>query len=89
MVGIFSRLSGGRSGHRRTQSAIDGRIWKERMSANARARSELPIVKESSDHETEATGSRTRSGSARRVILPSHSAPEHNLINLLEEYNAA
>ncbi|CAA6657251.1 unnamed protein product [Spirodela intermedia] len=142
MVGIFSRLYGGRSGHRRTQSAIevgatsrpsgpaiastsaasasshgmeiyvefkpvehptepldhaqplkcplpepsiinDGRIWKERMSANAQARTDiLPIMKESSSLESEA--SRLR---AKHLILPSFSAPEHKILNLLEECN--
>uniref|UniRef100_A0A1D1Y358 Histone acetyltransferase mst1 n=1 Tax=Anthurium amnicola TaxID=1678845 RepID=A0A1D1Y358_9ARAE len=148
MVGIFSRFSSGRSGHRRTQSAIDlrepsqpttevvvpttaasvnshgieisaefkpvehptepldhdqpvrcplpepsiindGRIWKERMSANVLTIADLPIAKGSSPLESETTGSRTRSGTAKHVILPSHSAPEHNLVNLLEECNAA
>lgn len=148
MVGIFSRLSGARIGHRRTQSALDarqplpenvevtapplasashgiqvaiefkpvehpsepvdydqpvkcplpepsilndGRIWKERMtSAGTRLRSDLPVVKEGSQLESEAAaGSKPRPNTRKRSILPSLSAPEHNLINLLEECNAA
>ncbi|MQM14952.1 hypothetical protein Taro_047889 [Colocasia esculenta] len=148
MVGLFFRLYGGRSGHRRSQSAVDirepsqqnaeatvsagvasanshgleysaefkpvehptepldndqpvkcplpepsilhdGRIWKERMSANARARTDLPAVMENSDTEPEIAGSRTHPASAKHVILPSYSAPEHNIVNLLEECNAS
>ncbi|XP_072956878.1 uncharacterized protein [Typha angustifolia] len=147
MVGIFSRFSGGWSGHRRTQSAAeigvtlappsaevggsnpvvtdaaahgidvavefkpvehpveplnrdqpvkcplpepsilnDGRIWKERMSSvGARVRTDLPVVKEGSD----ASGTKSRPPLPRRVILPSISAPEHNIVTLLEECNAA
>ncbi|OAY81928.1 uncharacterized protein LOC109714240 [Ananas comosus] len=151
MVGIFSRFSAGRSGHRRTKSALevgealpqntdvgdsnpvtvslpvshgievavefkpvahpvepltrdqpvkcplpepsilnDGRIWKERMSsAGARVRADLPVVKEGSHLESGASGTKPLSVQPRRVILPSVSAPEHNLITLLEECNAA
>ncbi|XP_039134111.1 uncharacterized protein LOC120271497 [Dioscorea cayenensis subsp. rotundata] len=148
MVGIFSRFSGSvRSGHRRTQSAVDmtetlpsnvevgssapadvahgieaavefkpvehptepvnrdqpvrcplpepsilndARIWKERKSsASTRVRTDLPVVKEGSQLETETEGTKPRPTPPRRHILPSLSAPEHDLINLLEECNAA
>ncbi|KAJ6814087.1 uncharacterized protein M6B38_139340 [Iris pallida] len=147
MVGIFSRLHGVRSGHRRTQSAVDarqplpeneevtgppsvyvahgievdvefkpiehpsepidydqpvkcplpepsilndGRIWKERMSsASARMRADLPVVKEGSQLESEPAEAKPRPAPPKRSILPSLSAPEHNLINLLEECHAA
>ncbi|XP_078439918.1 uncharacterized protein LOC144710119 [Wolffia australiana] len=136
MVGIFSRLYGGKIGHRRTRSATesrapaatsssiasassrgfdvpgefksiehpsepfdhvepvkcplpepsiinDGRIWKERISATAQARAEVPsVIKESSSVGSE----RSRIGN-RRLILPSFSAPEHKILNLLDECN--
>jgi len=161
MVGLFSRFSGGRIGHRRSQSAVDvrqtlaqpvevvgpdpvstahglettvefkpveqpteptnydqpvkcplpepsilndGRIWKERMSSvSSRVRGDLPVVKEGSQLEPEAArgnkprpsppkaprGNNPRPSPPKRAISPSLSAPEHNLINLLEECNAA
>ncbi|XP_008788556.1 uncharacterized protein LOC103706273 [Phoenix dactylifera] len=147
MVGIFSRFSGGWSGHRRAKSAIevgqtvaplaevrgsaslaaahgievavemkpvehpieplnhdqpvkcplpepsilnDGRIWKERISsANARMRTDLPVVKERSHLESKAGGMKPHLDPPRRAILPSMSAPEHNIIALLEECSAA
>lgn len=68
----------------------DGRIWKERMSsANPRVRADLPVVKEGSQLESEAGGAKPRRAPLKRNILPSFSAPEHNLIDLLEECNAA
>lgn len=147
MVGIFSRFSGARIGHRRTQSALDlrqtlpqnvavagpapvsvahgietsvefkpvehptepidfdqpvkcplpepsilndGRIWKERMtSASGRVRADLPVLKEGLNVEPEACGNRPHPNPPKRAISPSLSAPEHNLVNLLEECNAA
>ncbi|KAK2662633.1 hypothetical protein Ddye_001207 [Dipteronia dyeriana] len=149
MVGIFSRFSVGRAGHRRTQSALqderevlppnlevvtgtatattaaahgielavefkpvehpieppdndrpiqcplpepsilnDGRIWKERVSAGMRRRGDLPVMKEE-DLEPEAVGTKPRQIQYNRSILPSVSAPEHNLLNLLEECNTS
>ncbi|XP_010920027.1 uncharacterized protein [Elaeis guineensis] len=143
MVGIFSRFSGGRSGHRRAKSAIevgqtvapnaevpasapltaahgievavqikpvehpieplnhdqpvkcplpepsilnDGRIWKERISsAGTRMRTDLPVVKDRSHLESRDGGTKPQSEPPRRAILPSMSAPEHNIIALLEE----
>lgn len=145
MVGIFSRFSVSKVGHRRSQSALDerdvlppnlegtgavslagpssatthgieiaaefkpvehpiepldndrpiqcplpepsilndGRIWKERVSAGAR-RSDLPATQEGTAIEPEATGPKPRPP-PHRVILPSISAPEHNILKLLEE----
>ncbi|XP_010540733.1 PREDICTED: uncharacterized protein LOC104814407 [Tarenaya hassleriana] len=144
MVGIFSRFSVSRSGHRRSQSTVDerevlppasdsaatvsttipavshgievatefkpvehpiepldndqpiqcplpepsilndGRIWKERVSASMRRRGDLPVVKDGSAVESGGSGTKPP-----RLILPSLSAPEHNLLNLLEECNSA
>ncbi|GAV91235.1 hypothetical protein CFOL_v3_34634 [Cephalotus follicularis] len=148
MVGIFSKFTVGRAGHRRTQSALDGReivpanavvgeaptltvadthgievalefkpvehpiephdndlpiqcpqpdpsilndgrIWKERVSATVRRRDNLPVMKEGEAPESEAAGMRSRSTQSNRLILPSLSAPEHNLLKLLEECNAS
>ncbi|XP_042489081.1 uncharacterized protein LOC122069191 [Macadamia integrifolia] len=66
----------------------DGRIWKERMSANGR-RGNLPVMKEGVNLESETVGTKPRSAPSNRLILPSLSAPEHNIINLLEECNAS
>ncbi|XP_021725587.1 uncharacterized protein LOC110692816 isoform X1 [Chenopodium quinoa] len=149
MVGIFSKFSSSKSGHRRTQSAIDarevsapipedtvaevaqpvahgidvgvefkpvehpvepldndkpvqcplpepsilndGRIWKERVSAaHVRRRSDLPLRAEGSAGDSEAAaGSNSRPARQNRMMLPSISAPEHNLVNLLEECKAS
>ncbi|KAJ9135063.1 hypothetical protein P3X46_032284 [Hevea brasiliensis] len=148
MVGIFSRFSVGRVGHRRTQSALDerevlppnadltraatgtasaphgievavefkpvehptepfdsdqpiqcplpepsilndGRLWKERVSATVRRRADLPVMKEGGALESESPGTKPRPIQSNRLILPSISAPEHNLIKLLEECNAS
>ncbi|XP_058085226.1 uncharacterized protein LOC131232768 [Magnolia sinica] len=149
MVGIFSRISGIRTGHRRSQTAVygretvppnaestssvaaaaaahglevavefkpvehpiepldtdqpvrcplpepsilnDGTIWKERLSASMGRRSDLPVVREGVHSESEAAaGTKPRSVPARRSRLPSSiSAPENDLINMLEECRAA
>ncbi|XP_076948904.1 uncharacterized protein LOC143621337 [Bidens hawaiensis] len=64
----------------------DGRIWKERVSAGAQRRVDLPIMQEEAGGppgpETPRTKSRPRTN---RMILPSISAPEHNILRLLEE----
>ncbi|XP_010518934.1 PREDICTED: uncharacterized protein LOC104798506 [Tarenaya hassleriana] len=146
MVGLFSRFS--RSGHRRSQSAVDerevlppasdtapvsatmpavshgievatefkpvehpvepldndqpiqcplpepsilndGRIWKERLSASMRRRGDLPVVKDGPAAASDGSGTKPpRPSQPNRSILPSLSAPEHNLLNLLEECNA-
>lgn len=149
MVGIFSKFSVSKSGHRRTQSALeerevlpqesevtganaaasavahgvevaiefkpvehpiepldndkpvecplpepsvlnDGRIWKERVSAaNVRRRADLPLTNEGTTTGDSDTGGWMHPTRSNRMILPSLSAPEHNLVNLLEEYNAS
>ncbi|CAK9146625.1 unnamed protein product [Ilex paraguariensis] len=150
MVGIFSRFSGSRNGHRRTQSALDdrevlptnaeaggtataagaastathgieiavefkpvehptepldndlpiqcplpepsilndGRIWKERVSAGVQRRADLPVMQEGNPVEPGTVETRPRPPS-NRGILPSISAPEHNILQLLEECNAS
>ncbi|KAG7569269.1 hypothetical protein ISN45_Aa04g020060 [Arabidopsis thaliana x Arabidopsis arenosa] len=148
MVGIFSRFSVVRGGHRRTQSAIDGRevlspssdlapsantttaathgievatefkpvdhpmepldndqpiqcplpepsilndgrLWKDRVSASSmRRRGDLANVQDGMDEESDVSvtiSSRTSQCNTNRPILPSLSAPEHDLLNLLEE----
>ncbi|XP_019101302.1 PREDICTED: uncharacterized protein LOC104785992 [Camelina sativa] len=148
MVGIFSRFSVVRGGHRRTQSAIDGRetlpprsdpvastntatasthgievatefkpvdhpmepldndqpiqcplpepsilndgrLWKERVSASSmRRRGDLAIVQDGMDEESDVSvtiPSGTSQCNTNRLFLPSLSAPEHDLLNLLDE----
>ncbi|KAK3154991.1 hypothetical protein QOZ80_2BG0197480 [Eleusine coracana subsp. coracana] len=68
----------------------DGRIWKEKMSSvSARVRTDLPVVKEGSQLEPDSSGTRSRSAVPRRAILPSASAPEHNILALLDECDVA
>ena len=67
----------------------DGRIWKERVSASVRRRADLPLIKDGGTLESEATGTKPRPTHSNRLILPSQSAPEHDLLNLLEECNAS
>lgn len=150
-MGIFSRFTTSRSGHRRTRSALeerqalppnpeasgatisalgathgievdiefkpvehpieplddndkpvlcplpepnilnDGRIWKERVSAaHVRRRSDLPLVKEGEVGGSEELADvRIQPAQLNRMILPSLSAPEHNILHLLEEFNAS
>ncbi|KAF3611455.1 hypothetical protein DY000_02046785 [Brassica cretica] len=69
------------------QLLMDGRIWKERVSASMRRRGDLQIMKD--ENSTESDGSAPKPHRPpNRSILPSLSAPEHNLLNLLEECNA-
>ncbi|XP_058753295.1 uncharacterized protein LOC131626493 [Vicia villosa] len=64
----------------------DGRIWKERASATMHRRGDLPVMKEGEPLEHEGGGNtRPRRSRSNRMILPSVSAPEHNLLKLLEE----
>ncbi|XP_061343084.1 uncharacterized protein LOC133289209 [Gastrolobium bilobum] len=65
----------------------DGRIWKERVSATVRRRGDLPVMKEEGTLESEGAGTKPRRSHSNRMILPSVSAPEHNLLKLLEECN--
>ncbi|KAJ9707332.1 hypothetical protein PVL29_002361 [Vitis rotundifolia] len=67
----------------------DGRIWKERVSASVRRRSDLSVMKDGNFLESEAAGRPPRPPQSNRLILPSLSAPEHNLLNLLEECNSS
>ncbi|XP_058103969.1 uncharacterized protein LOC131247976 [Magnolia sinica] len=147
MVGIFSRFSSSRNGHRRSQSALDGRealppnaeiedtataiavshgieimvefkpverpveplesdqpvkcpllepsilndgrMWNEWLSANVRRRADVPFVMERAPPVYEVGGSRVRPVPTNRFIAPSLSAPEHHILKLLEECNAA
>lgn len=66
----------------------DGRIWKERVSAGVQRRADLPVMQEGNPIESETAGTRPRPQS-NRMILPSVSAPEHNILKLLEECNAS
>ncbi|KAE8690238.1 hypothetical protein F3Y22_tig00110904pilonHSYRG00077 [Hibiscus syriacus] len=71
----------------------DGRIWKERVSATAsiRRRADLPVTKEGGTlpSETKATTGTKPRPTLNRMILPSVSAPEHDLLNLLKECSAS
>ncbi|XP_077247354.1 uncharacterized protein LOC143887126 isoform X2 [Tasmannia lanceolata] len=68
----------------------DGTIWKESLSVSVRRRADLPVVKEGAHFESDGSGARPCVAPANRFILPSSiSAPEHDLVTLLEECNAA
>ncbi|KAH1131626.1 hypothetical protein J1N35_003004 [Gossypium stocksii] len=62
----------------------DGRIWKERVSASVRRRADLPVMQDGgtlqSQSESEATVGTKPRPTSNRMILPSLSAPEHNLL---------
>nr|XP_043612916.1 uncharacterized protein LOC122584905 [Erigeron canadensis] len=68
----------------------DGRIWKERVCAGVQRRADMSIAEEGVGvpprHEPLGTKSQRR---ANRTILPSISAPEHNILKLLEECSAS
>lgn len=75
-----------------TESSLDnqdGTIWKERVSASVRRRSDLSVLREGTFLESQAAGRPPRPPQSNRLILPSLSAPEHNIINLLEECNSS
>ncbi|OEL14155.1 hypothetical protein BAE44_0024829 [Dichanthelium oligosanthes] len=64
----------------------DGSIWKDKMSsASVRVRADLPVVQEGSQLDSDSSSTRSRSAVPRRAILPSISAPEHNIRALLDE----
>ena len=70
----------------------DGRIWKERVCAGERT--ELPVVQEDTPTEPSAADMiprppRPPRSRSNRTILPSASAPEHNILKLLEECNSS
>lgn len=52
-------------------------------------RGDLPVVKEGGALESESVESRPRPNQSNRLILPSISALEHNLLKLLEECDAS
>lgn len=147
MVGLFSRFSVSRNGHRRSQSTLDerevaapdtvaadsvnaagitvaahhgielavefkpvehptepldndrpvqcplpepsilndGRIWKERVCAGVQRRGD---IQGGTPAEPGTPGTKPRPRT-NRMILPSISAPEHNILKLLEECNAS
>lgn len=53
-----------------------------------RRRADLPVMKGGA-LESEAVGTKPPPNRPNRLILPSLSAPEHNLLKLLEECNAS
>ncbi|XP_044501705.1 uncharacterized protein LOC123222804 isoform X2 [Mangifera indica] len=63
----------------------DGRIWKERVSAGMRRRADLPVMKEGGVLDSAGVRMKPRPMQSNRTILPSLSAPEHDLLNLLQE----
>ncbi|PIN02287.1 hypothetical protein CDL12_25199 [Handroanthus impetiginosus] len=67
----------------------DGRIWKERVSSTVQRRTDMPVMQEQSPIEPETTVGRRPRPPSNRVILPSISAPEHNILKLLDECNAS
>ncbi|KAK1260405.1 hypothetical protein QJS04_geneDACA023379 [Acorus gramineus] len=67
----------------------DGQIWKERIPVSARPGADLPIMEEESHVQSKSSGKKARPSRVNRSMVPSFSAPEHNLINLLEECNVA
>ncbi|KAI3468578.1 hypothetical protein Pfo_025241 [Paulownia fortunei] len=66
----------------------DGRIWKERVSSGVQRRADVPVMQEQTPVEPDTLLRKTRPPS-NRVILPSASAPEHNILKLLDECNAS
>ncbi|CAN6832584.1 unnamed protein product [Brassica oleracea] len=92
MVAIFSIFSVSRSGHRRTQSGIDGIIWKERVSASMRRRGELAIAQDGVDVESDGSVTKpspTSQCNPNRRFSPSLSAPQPHMLNLLDECKAS
>lgn len=84
--------------------AQDGRIWKERVSASMRRRGDLAIAQDGTDvvesvgtscgGPTEPDGSMeklsvTSQCNPKRRFLPSLSAPERHMLNILEECKAS
>ncbi|KAK1289837.1 hypothetical protein QJS10_CPB18g01459 [Acorus calamus] len=66
----------------------DGRIWKERLSVNARtARVDLPVVNDETRVQSKSSGKKPRPSHVNHSMGPSLSAPEYKFINLLEECN--
>lgn len=72
----------------------DGRIWKERASAaGVRRRADLPpLIKggnNGGDSEGGGSGKLKTRPPSNRMIMPSMSAPEHDILNMLDECNAS
>ncbi|KAK6158485.1 hypothetical protein DH2020_005799 [Rehmannia glutinosa] len=66
----------------------DGRIWKERVSSVVQRRGDVPLMQDQTPIEADTTLRKPRPPT-NRVILPSVSAPEHNILKLLDECNAS
>lgn len=64
----------------------DGRIWKERVSSVTQRRGDMPVMQEQTSAEPDSLPRRHR---PPRAILPSVSAPEHNILKLLDECNSS
>lgn len=64
----------------------DGRIWKERVSSVGQRRGDM---QEQTSAESGSLPPRIPRPPSNRVILPSISAPEHNILKLLDECNAS
>ncbi|WZY92321.1 hypothetical protein YC2023_064650 [Brassica napus] len=70
----------------------DGRIWKERVLASMRRRGELAIAQDGVDVESNGSVTKpslTSQCNLNRRFSPSLSAPEHHMLNLLEECKAS
>ncbi|CAL9072296.1 unnamed protein product [Musa acuminata var. zebrina] len=68
----------------------DRRIWKERRtSATAHAKADLPVVKDGSHLQSQDGRANPTPNPAKRLISPTLSAPEHNIITLLDECNTS
>ncbi|KAF3552787.1 hypothetical protein F2Q69_00017374 [Brassica cretica] len=68
----------------------DGRIWKERVSASMRRRGDLDIAQDGTEPDGFLTKpSVTSQCNPKRRFLPSLSAPERHMLNLLEECKAS
>ncbi|KAG2326686.1 hypothetical protein Bca4012_035624 [Brassica carinata] len=70
----------------------DGRIWKERVSTSMRRRGELAISQEGIDVESDGSVTKPSPSSQcnpNRRFSPSLSAPEHHMLNLLDDCKAS
>ncbi|GER57596.1 hypothetical protein STAS_35422 [Striga asiatica] len=65
----------------------DGRIWKERVSSGVQRRADMPAVQDQTPVRSGSLSRKPRP--SNRVILPSVSAPEHNILKLLDECNTS
>eukprot|EP00252_Welwitschia_mirabilis_P012812 TRINITY_DN2834_c0_g1_i1.p1 TRINITY_DN2834_c0_g1~~TRINITY_DN2834_c0_g1_i1.p1 ORF type:complete len:136 (+),score=16.14 TRINITY_DN2834_c0_g1_i1:602-1009(+) len=62
----------------------DGRIWKERVEASARRRSEFSIINDFRG-QSQVLQRRQQAFSSNNFITPSFSCPEHSIVKLLDE----